>query len=210
MSETVSVATMAATEPVAVMSGETIIAIIAVIIAVIVFGIPLYAVRRRNRIQVEEAEEETEHVAESSTEPSTEQAGEPAEENHQFANEPKLTQVPAVTTEPIPVNPVPATPVKRVEKQAAVVPAAKKNTVRKRKPNSEAADKALKKSLGEFASNDEKKPVLSKEFANKHLLKLDDKKGKTAKKSGKVAKPGKAVKTTKTGKKPATKTKKSK
>lgn len=192
------------------MSGEFIIAIVAAIVALIVFGIPLYAVRRRNRIQAEEAEEETEHVAESPTEPSTEQVDEPAEENPPFANEPKLTQVPAVTSEPIPVNPVPATPVKRVEKQATVAPAVKKKTVRKRKPNSEAAEKALKKSLGEFASNDEKKPVLSKEFANKHLLKLDDKKGKTTKKTGKVAKPGNAVKTTKTGKKPATKTKKSK
>ena len=192
------------------MPGEFIIAVVAAIVALIVFGIPLYAVRRRNRIQAEEAEEETEHAVESSTEPSTERADEPAEENPPFANEPKLTQVPAVTSEPIPVNPVPATPVKRVEKQAAVAPVAKKKTVRKRKPNSEAAEKALKKSLGEFASSDGKKPVLSKEFANKHLLKLDDKKGKTTKKTGKVANPGKAVKTTKTGKKPATKAKKSK
>lgn len=198
MSETVSIATMAATEPVATMSGETIIAIIAVLFAVIVFGIPLYAVRRRNRIQVEEAEPETEHIVESTTEPSTEQADEPSEEIPPVVNEPKLTQVPAVTTEPIPVNPAPTTPVKRVEKQETVAPVTKKKTVRKRKPNSEAA------------SNDKVKPVLSKEFAIKHLLKLDDKKGKTAKKSGKVAKPGKAVKTTKTDKKPATKTKKSK
>jgi hypothetical protein len=192
------------------MSGEFIIAIVAAIVAVIVFGIPLYAVRRRNRIQSEDAEPETEHVAESSTELSTEQAGEPAEEPTPFANEPKLTQVPAVTTEPIPVNPVPATPAKRVEKQATVAPVVKKKTARKRKPNSEEAEKALKKALGEFASNDKVKPALSKDFANKHLLKLDDKKGKTTKKSGKVAKPGKAVKTTKMDKKPATKAKKSK
>lgn len=192
------------------MSGEFIIAIVASIVAVIVFGIPLYVVRRRNRIQSEDAEPETEHVVESSTEPSTEQAGEPAEEIPPFANEPKLAQVPAVTTEPIPANPAPNTPAKRVEKQATVAPVAKKKTARKSKPNSETAEKTLKKALGEFASADKVKPVLSKEFANKHLLKLDDKKGKTAKKSGKVAKPGKAVKTTKTDKKPATKTKKSK
>ena len=210
MSETVSIATMAAAEPVAVMSGETIIAIIAVLFAVIVFGIPLYAVRRRNRIQSEDTEPETEHAVESSTEPSTEQAGEPAEENTPFVNEPKLTQVPAVTTEPIPVNPAPATPVKRVEEQATVAPVVKKKTARKPKPNSEAADKALKKALGEFASADKPKPALSKEFAKKHLLKVDDKKGKTTKKSGKVAKPGKPGKAVKTDKKPATKAKKSK
>lgn len=210
MSETVSIATMAATEPVAVMSGETIIAIIAVLFAVIVFGIPLYAVRRRNRIHSEDTEPETEHAVESSTEPSTEQAGEPAEENPPFVNEPKLTQVPAVTTEPIPVNTAPTTPVKRVEKQATVAPVTKKKAARKPKPNSEAADKAPKKALGEFASADKSKPVLSKEFAKKHLLKVDDKKGKTTKKSGKVAKPGKPGKAVKTDKKPATKAKNSK
>ena len=192
------------------MPGEFIIAIVASIVAVIVFGIPLYAVRRRNRIHSEDTEPETEHAVESSTEPSTEQAGEPAEEKPPFVYEPKLTQVPAVTTEPIPVNPAPATPVKRVEEQETVARVVKKKTARKPKPNSEAADKALKKALGEFASADKSKPVLSKEFAKKHLLKVDDKKGKTTKKSGKVTKPGKAVKTVKTDKKPATKAKKSK
>lgn len=180
------------------MSGEFIIAIVASIVAVIVFGIPLYVVRRRNRIQSEDAEPETEHVVESSTEPSTEQAGEPAEEIPPFADEPKLTQVPAVTTEPIPVNPAPTTPVKRVEKQATVSPVAKKKTTRRSKPKTDIPSKELKKAL---AGMDYTKPVLSKDFALKHGLRLDEKKVKTTKKT---------TKSTKTDKKPATKTKKSK
>lgn len=171
------------------MSGEAIITLIAVAVIFVVFGIPLYVVRRRNRIQVEEPEQEQPSVEATPVN----DAG------------PQLTQEPAITSGPIAVDPNPVPPVKparrRVEKKATVAPVAEKKTARRSKPKTDIPSKALKKALKEVAEMDKTKPVLSKEFATKHVLKLDEKNTKTAKKT---------TKSTKTVKKSAPKSKKSK
>ena len=171
------------------MSGEAIITLIAVAVILVVFGIPLYVVRRRNRIQVEEPEQEQPSVDVTPVN----DAG------------PQLTQEPAITSAPIAVDPNPVPPVqparRRVEKKATVAPVVEKKSTRRSKPKTDIPSKALKKALKEVAEMDKTKPVLSKEFASKHVLKLDEKKTKTAKKT---------TKSTKTVKKSAPKTKKSK
>lgn len=171
------------------MSGEAIITLIAVAVIFVVFGIPLYVVRRRNRIQVEEPEQEQPSVEATPVN----DAG------------PQLTQEPAITSGPIAVDPNPVPPVKparkRVEKKATVAPVAEKKTVRRSKPKTDIPSKELKKALKEVADMDKTKPVLSKEFALKHGLRLDEKKTKTAKKT---------TKSTKTVKKSVPKSKKSK
>ena len=78
------------------MSGEDIITLIAVAVILVVFGIPLYVVRRRNRIQAEEVEPEQSNEEASSVN----------------ATEPQLTQEPAVTSGPVAVDPNPVPPVK--------------------------------------------------------------------------------------------------
>lgn len=172
------------------MSGEAIITLIAVAVILVVFGIPLYVVRHRNRIQAEEVE------AEQSNE----------EASSMNATEPRLTQEPAVTSGPVAVDPSPVPPVnlnpvppvkparRRVEKKATAAPVAEKKTTRRSKPKADIPSKALKKALKEVADMDKSKPVLSKEFATRKGLRLDEKK----------------TKTTKTVKKSAPKTKKSK
>jgi len=171
------------------MSGEAIITLIAVAVILVVFGIPLYVVRRRNRIQVEEPEQEQPSVEATPVN----DAG------------PQLTQEPAITSGPIAVDPNPVPPVKparrRVEKKATVAPVAEKKTARRSKPNTDIPSKELKKALKEVADMDKTKPVLSKDFALKHGLRLDEKKAKTTKKT---------TKSTKTVKKSAPKSKKSK
>lgn len=171
------------------MSGEAIITLIAVAVIFVVFGIPLYVVRRRNRIQVEEPEQEQPSVEATPVN----DAG------------PQLTQEPAITSGPIAVDPNPVPPVKparkRVEKKATVAPVAEKKTVRRSKPKTDIPTKELKKALKEVADMDKTKPVLSKDFALKHGLRLDEKKAKTTKKT---------TKSTKTVKKSAPKSKKSK
>ena len=171
------------------MSGEAIITLIAVAVIFVVFGIPLYVVRRRNRIQVEEPEQEQPSVEATPVN----DAG------------PQLTQEPAITSGPIAVDPNPVPPVKparrRVEKKATVAPVAEKKTVRRSKPKTDIPSKELKKALKEVADMDKTKPVLSKDFALKHGLRLDEKKAKTTKKT---------TKSTKTVKKSAPKSKKSK
>ena len=167
------------------MSGEAIITIIAVAVILVVFGIPLYVVRRRNRIQVEEPEQE-----QSSAEATpVNDAG------------PQLTQEPAITSAPIAVDPNPVSPVqparRRVEKKATVAPVVENKSTRRSKSKTDIPSKALKKALKEVADMDKTKPVLSKEFASKHVLKLDEKQPKT-------------TKSTKTVKKSAPKSKKSK
>ena len=174
------------------MSGEAIITLIAVAVIFVVFGIPLYVVRRRNRIQVEEPEQEQEQPSVEAT--PVNDAG------------PQLTQEPAITSGPIAVDPNPVPPVKpavrkRVEKKATVAPVAEKKTTRRSKPKTDVPSKELKKALKEVADMDKNAPVLSKDFALKHGLKLDEKKTKTTKKT---------TKSTKTVKKSAPKTKKSK
>ena len=171
------------------MSGEAIITLIAVAVILVVFGIPLYVVRRRNRIQVEEPEQEQPSVEATPVN----DAG------------PQLTQEPAITSAPVAVDPNPVPPVhparRRVEKKATVAPVVEKKSTRRSKPKTDIPSKALKKALKEVAEMDKTKPVLSKEFAVKHVLKLDEKKTKTAKKT---------TKSTKTVKKSAPKSKKSK
>lgn len=151
------------------MSGEAIITLIAVAVILVVFGIPLYVVRRRNRIQAEEVEPEQSNEEASSVN----------------ATEPRLTQEPAITSGPIAVDPNPVPPVKparrRVEKKATAAPVAEKKTVRRSKPKTDIPSKALKKALKEVAEMDKSKPVLSKEFAMRKGLRLDEKKTKTTK-----------------------------
>lgn len=151
------------------MSGEAIITLIAVAVILVVFGIPLYVVRRRNRIQVEEPEQE-----QSSMEVTpVNDAG------------PQLTQEPAITSATIAVDPNPVPPVqparKRAEKKATVAPVVEKKATRRSKPNTDIPSKALKKALKEVADMDKSKPVLSKEFATRKGLRLDEKKTKTTK-----------------------------
>lgn len=181
-------------EPINTMSGEAIITLIAIAVILVVFGIPLYMVRRRIRIQAEEPEQE---------QPSMEVT--PVNDAG-----PQLTQEPAITSAPIAVDLNPVPPVqparRRAEKKATVAPVVEKKSTRRSKPKTDIPSKALKKALKEkalkaVAEMDKAKPVLSKEFASKHDLKLDEKKTKTAKKT---------TKSTKTVKKSAPKTKKSK
>lgn len=171
------------------MSGEAIITLIAVAVILVVFGIPLYVVRRRNRIQAEEPEQE---------QPSVEAT--PANDAG-----PQLTQEPAITSAPIAVDPNPVPPVKparrRVEKKATVAPVVEKKATRRSKPKTDTPSKDLKKALKEVANMDKNAPVLSKDFALKHGLKLDEKKTKTTKKT---------TKSTKTAKKSTPKSAKSK
>jgi type IV secretory pathway VirB10-like protein len=173
------------------MSGEAIITLIAVAVILVVFGIPLYVVRRRNRIQVEEPEQEQEQPSMEVT--PVNDAG------------PQLTQEPSITSATIAVDPNPVPPVqpsrRRVEKKATVAPVVEKKSTRRSKPKTDIPSKALKKALKEVADMDKSKPVLSKEFASKHVLKLDEKTTKTTKKT---------TKSTKTAKKSATKSKKNK
>lgn len=171
------------------MSGEAIFTLIALAAILVVFGIPLYVVRRRNRIQVEEPEQEQPSVEVTPVN----DAG------------PQLTQEPAITSDAIAVssNPVPlmnpvlsVKPVrKRAEKKATVAPATEKKTARRSKPKSGNPGKAPKKSLTETAGAVKAAPDISSDLAPK----LDEKKTKTAKKT---------TKSTKTVKKSAPKVKK--
>lgn len=160
------------------MSGEAIFTLIALAAILVVFGIPLYVVRRRNRIQVEEPEQEQPSVEVTPVN----DAG------------PQLTQEPAITSDmitvnsaPVPVmNPVPSVnPVrKRAEKKATVAPVTEKKTARRSKPKSGNPGKAPKKSLTETAGVTKTDPDISGDLASK----LDEKKAKSAKKTVKSAK----------------------
>ena len=161
---------------------------------VTLFGIPLLVIRRNNRIQSEDSDSEPSGVSATLEVTPVNDAG------------PQLTQEPAITSGPIAVDPNPVPPVKpavrrRVEKKATVAPVAEKKPTRRSKPKADVPSKELKKALKEVADMDKAKPVLSKDFALKHGLKLDEKKTKTTKKT---------TKSTKTVKKSAPKTKKSK
>ena len=178
-------------EPINTMPGEAIFTIIALAVILVVFGIPLYVVRRRNRIQVEEPEQEQPSVEVTPVN----DAG------------PQLTQEPAITSDaiavssnPVPLmNPVPSVkPVrKRAEKKETVAPVMEKKTVRSSKPKSGNPGKAPKKSLTETAGVTKTAPDMSGDLASK----LDEKKAKSAKKT---------VKSAKTTKKSAPKAKKNK
>lgn len=176
-------------EPINTMSGEAIITLIALAVILVVFGIPLYVVHRRNRTHDVWPDQE-QPVAEIA--PTNDAA-------------PQLTQEPAITSDTIAVNPVPVMdpvpPVKpgrkRAEKKATVAPATEKKTARRSKPKSGNAGKDTKKTLTETAGADKGTPVLSSGLASK----LDEKKIKTTKKT---------AKSTKTVKKSALKVKKNK
>lgn len=165
-------------EPINTLSGEAIITLIALAVILVVFGIPLYVVRRRNRIQVEEPEQEQASVEATPVN----DAG------------PQLTQEPAITSDTIVVNPAPAplmnpvpsvNPVrKRAEKKATVAPVTEKKTARRSKPKSGNPGKAPKKSLTETAGVTKTAPDISGDLASK----LDEKKAKSAKKTVKSAK----------------------
>ena len=176
-------------EPINTMPGEAIFTLIALAAILVVFGIPLYVVHRRNRNQAEWPDQE-QPVAEIA--PANDAA-------------PQLTQEPAITSDmitvnsnPVPLmNPVPSVkPVrKRAEKKETVAPVMKKKTVRSSKPKSGNPGKAPKKSLTETAGAVKAAPDISSDLAPK----LDEKKTKTAKKT---------TKSTKTVKKSAPKAKK--
>ena len=178
-------------EPINTMPGEAIFTIIALAVILVVFGIPLYVVHRRNRNQAEWPDQE-QPVAEIA--PANDAA-------------PQLTQEPAITSDmitvnsaPVPVmNPVPSVnPVrKRAEKKETVAPVMEKKTVRSSKPKSGNTGKAPKKSLTETAGAVKAAPDISSDL----VPKLDEKKTKTAKKT---------TKSTKTVKKSAPKAKKNK
>ena len=178
-------------EPINTMPGEAIFTLIALAAILVVFGIPLYVVHRRNRNQAEWPDQE-QPVAEIA--PANDAA-------------PQLTQEPAITSDmitvnsaPVPVmNPVPSVnPVrKRAEKKATVAPVMEKKTARRSKPKSGNPGKAPKKSLTETAGAVKAAPDISSDLAPK----LDEKKTKTAKKT---------VKSAKTTKKSAPKAKKNK
>lgn len=170
-------------EPINTMSGDAIITLIAITVILVVFGIPLYMVRRRIRIRIEESEQEPPNMEVT---PANDAA-------------PQLTQEPAITSDAIAVssNPVPSVkPVrKRAEKKETVAPVMEKKTVRSSKPKSGNSGKAPKKSLTETAGAVKAAPDISSDLAPK----LDEKKTKTAKKT---------TKSTKTVKKSAPKAKK--
>lgn len=178
-------------EPINTMSGDAIITIIAIAVILVVFGIPLYMVRRRIRIQIEKPEQEPPNMEVT---PANDAA-------------PQLTQEPAITSDaiavssnPVPLmNPVPSVkPVrKRAEKKATVAPVTEKKTARRSKPKSGNPGKAPKKSLTETAGVTKTDPDISGDLASK----LDEKKAKSAKKT---------VKSAKTTKKSAPKAKKNK
>lgn len=176
-------------EPINTMSGDAIITLIALAVILVVFGIPLYVVHRRNRNQAEWPDQE-QPVAEIA--PTNDVA-------------PQLTQEPAITSDMITVNSAPVmnpvssvNPVrKRAEKKATVAPVTEKKTARRSKPKSGNPGKAPKKSLTETAGVTKTAPDISGDLASK----LDEKKAKSAKKT---------VKSAKTTKKSAPKAKKGK
>lgn len=176
-------------EPINTMSGDAIITLIAIAVILVVFGILLYMVRRRIRIQIEELEQEQPNMEVT-----------PANDAG-----PQLTQEPAITSDMITVNPVPVmnpvpsvNPVrKRAEKKVTVAPVTEKKTARRSKPKSGNPGKAPKKSLTETAGAVKAAPDISSDLAPK----LDEKKAKSAKKT---------VKSAKTTKKSAPKAKKNK
>lgn len=173
-------------EPINTMSGDAIITLIAIAVILVVFGIPLYMVRRRIRIQIEEPEHNMEVTPANDAAP-------------QLTQEPAITSdAIAVSSNPVPLmNPVPSVkPVrKRAEKKETVAPVMEKKTVRSSKPKSGNPGKAPKKSLTETAGAVKAAPDISSDLAPK----LDEKKTKTAKKT---------TKSTKTVKKSAPKAKK--
>ena len=176
-------------EPINTMPGEAIFTIIALAVILVVFGIPLYVVHRRNRNRSEWPDQE-QPVAEIT--PANDAA-------------PQLTQEPAITSDaiavssnPVPLmNPVPSVkPVrKRAEKKETVAPVMEKKTARSSKPKSGNPGKAPKKSLTETAGVTKTAPDISGDLASK----LVEKKTKTTKKT---------TKSTKTVKKSAPKAKK--
>lgn len=201
------------------MSGEAIITLIAIAIILVVFGIPLYVVRRRNRVQAEEANQENPVTSE------TTEVTEPIFEPH-------LTQEPEITTAPIAANPYPAlsklpnqeasvpvetkassgrnketplekqleTLVKSIDKIQPLHKKPKPKKPKTNKPKTPSTEKKLVKELNKAI--DKVQPALTKEFAKRVGLQLDEAKKGKPKTSKKPA--------TKSAKKGVTKPKKTK
>lgn len=158
--------------------------IVAIIVALIVFGIPFFAVRRRNKIAIENSEAEPEPSITAEITPVND-AG------------PQLTQEPAITSGPIAVDPNPVPPVKPARKRRA--PGVKIELKDEPKRTTKRISKKTKVAPGQ---------VLSKEFALKHDLHLSDEKPvKKSTKTTKMVKTTKSTKTTKTTTKKSTKAK---
>lgn len=191
------------------MSGEAIITLIAVAVILVVFGIPLYVVRRRNRIQFEESEQERPNMEVT------------------LVNDvsPQNTQGPAITSVLIAVDPNPVSPIKparkRAKKKATISSVSEKKTAQRSKSKTGNTGKTIKKDLKEVADMDKNASVISNDFVLDPGLKLDKKQNKTNKKTTKTTKSNKkttkttnsnkkTTKTTKTIKKSAPKSKKSK
>lgn len=85
--------------------------IVALAIAVILFGVPFYLVRRRIRSQIEQGEPATEQEPEQ---PTVHMEVTPVNDS-----EPKLTQEPAITSATIAADPNPVSPVKPARKRTA-------------------------------------------------------------------------------------------
>ena len=165
-------------EPINTLSGEAIFILIALAVILVVFGIPLYVVHRRNRNQGEWPDQEQ---PDADIAPANDAAS-------------QLTQEPAITSGPIAVNPAPApvmnpvpsmNPVrKRAEKKATAVPVTEKKTAHRSKPKSGNPGKTPKKSLTETVGVVKIAPDISSGLAPK----LDEKKTKSTKKTAKSAK----------------------
>ena len=106
--------------------------IVAIAIAVILFGVPFYLVRRRIRSQIEQGEPATEQEPEQ---PTVQMEVTPVNDS-----EPKLAQEPAITSAPIAVDPNPVPPVKPARKRTA-----KKAATEEKKAEKPAKSKKEKK-----------------------------------------------------------------
>lgn len=151
------------------MSEESIITIIAVVVILVVVGIPLYVVRRRNRVQVEESEQEQPSV----------------ESTPGNVDDSLFSGSNAVV--PNPVLPVKSVTRRRVKKTATVSQAAEKQTTSRSKPKSGIPNKSRKKTLN-GADLDNITSVLSTDVALKHCLALGEKKVNATKKTTKLTK----------------------
>jgi len=152
------------TEPIS--TEPIIISIIAAIAIILVFGIPLYAVLKRNKITLEDDEPQSTTVDMEVT--PVNDAG------------PKLAQDPVITSAPISAEP--AAPKKRERKSTAVSKVAKTEKT----PKAPKAPKTTKKtSAKNMPAKKKDEMILSKEFASKHGLKLPDTDAKPAKRTKK-------------------------
>jgi len=150
------------------MSLTSIIITIAVIGALIVFGVPLYVVIKRNRIALESKDEAVQ-------EPTVTAEVTPVNDGPQLAEQPVLTSGPISVGLPVPeVKPAG----KRRAPGGRIEPKKETKRTAKKPAEKKAPAKSRKK-------KDEVEPVLSKEFASKHGLRISDTETKATKKTTK-------------------------